>query len=328
RYDEVLADDPDNVEALSERGLLLVSVGSATVRPALAADGRASVERALALRPGSARVLFYRGLALRLEGDVGAGTGLWSEILARHLDATVEAVEPSERMRAVAAQNHTHPAITYREGRAEALPVEAGWADVVWMSRVVGHIADLTAAAAEAARVVRPGGWCVIIATFGDRDSIGGTTYVGFATDAAQQLLGSRDLVSGVVVAAEDGISQEELVARVEMMENVVEGRLYWILFMEAASRTLPAFTWLEAIDRTDLPPDQVRIAGATFSNAAVTEYMRGLEASPVLRDVTLVGVTRTQQDSLQFQSFTLVAGLEGYDTVVLEQDTNAQGGQ
>lgn len=82
RYDEVLADDPDNVEALSERGLLLISVASATDRPALAADGRASIERALELRPGSPRGLFYRGLALRLEGDDAAATEAFREALA------------------------------------------------------------------------------------------------------------------------------------------------------------------------------------------------------------------------------------------------------
>lgn len=127
--------------------------------------------------------------------------------------------------------------------------------------------------------------------------------------------------------------AQRELAARVTMMENVVEGRLYWIQFMEAASRALPPYTWLETVDREELE-DQVRIGGATFSNAAVTEYMRGLEASPLLRNVTLVGVTRTQEDSLQYQSFTLIADLEDYETVVIKPDTtsptdtNAQGGQ
>lgn len=53
------------------------------------------------------------------------------------------------------------------------------------------------------------------IATFGDEDSIGGTTYVGFEMAAAQRLLlGGPDLVSGIVVSAVDGLSQAELVDR------------------------------------------------------------------------------------------------------------------
>ncbi|MEJ7583760.1 MAG: FtsX-like permease family protein [Acidimicrobiales bacterium] len=55
------------------------------------------------------------------------------------------------------------------------------------------------------------------IATFGKDDSIGGTTYVAFTTAEAQRrLLGREDLISGVVVAAAEGVSQDELVARLE----------------------------------------------------------------------------------------------------------------
>ncbi len=68
-YDEVLADDPENLEALTERGLLLVSLGFSTQRPVLSEQGRASIEAALALDADNARALFYLGLALRLEGD-------------------------------------------------------------------------------------------------------------------------------------------------------------------------------------------------------------------------------------------------------------------
>lgn len=53
------------------------------------------------------------------------------------------------------------------------------------------------------------------VATFGDDDSIGGATYVAFTTEEAQRLLlGGTDLVSGVVVAADDSLSQGQLVER------------------------------------------------------------------------------------------------------------------
>ncbi|MGE3620452.1 MAG: ABC transporter permease [Acidimicrobiia bacterium] len=55
------------------------------------------------------------------------------------------------------------------------------------------------------------------VAAFGDRDSLGGTTYVAFAPDEAQRLLvGGTDRVSGVVVAAADGVEPAELVAALE----------------------------------------------------------------------------------------------------------------
>ncbi|HUF33802.1 MAG TPA: cytochrome c-type biogenesis protein CcmH [Acidimicrobiales bacterium] len=82
-YDGLLEDDPDNVEALGERGLLLVSLGQATGRPVLLEAGKESVERALALRPDDPRSLFYLGLALRLEGDDRGA----EDAFARALDA-------------------------------------------------------------------------------------------------------------------------------------------------------------------------------------------------------------------------------------------------
>jgi putative ABC transport system permease protein len=55
------------------------------------------------------------------------------------------------------------------------------------------------------------------IATFGDDDSIGGSTYVAFETAEAQRLLmAGPDRVTGVVVGAEDGVTQQELVRRLE----------------------------------------------------------------------------------------------------------------
>jgi putative ABC transport system permease protein len=50
------------------------------------------------------------------------------------------------------------------------------------------------------------------IATFGDADSLGPTTYAAFTLPAAQELIAGRtDVISSVLVAAEDGVSQESL---------------------------------------------------------------------------------------------------------------------
>ncbi len=81
-YDEVLADDPENTEALTERGLLLVTLGSSTQRPALGEQGRASIDQALALDPDNPRALFYLGLARRLGGDDAGATEAFTAALA------------------------------------------------------------------------------------------------------------------------------------------------------------------------------------------------------------------------------------------------------
>ena len=111
---------------------------------------------------------------------------------------------------------------------------------------------------------------------------------------------------------------QSQLIARVDVLEEVVDGRLFWIRLMETLSLHLPEYTWLEAVNQEDLPPEEIRIAGATFSNPAITAYMRGLEASPELRAVRLVGVTRALRQETPVQTFTLLATFENFDPVVI----------
>ena len=81
-YDGVLADDPQNVEALSERGLLLASLSEAAGLPRLLGSGRRSVEQALEVDPGNPRPLFYLGLIQRLEGDSEAAVATLQQALA------------------------------------------------------------------------------------------------------------------------------------------------------------------------------------------------------------------------------------------------------
>lgn len=119
--------------------------------------------------------------------------------------------------------------------------------------------------------------------------------------------------------------AQTRLAQRIEILEGVVDGRLYWLRLMETLSRTLPSYVWLEQVDRQDLGTQEIRIEGASFANAAITDYMRGLEAAPELRDVRLVEVARSRRDSIDIQRFTLVAGAEGWRTPTVGPDSTAR---
>lgn len=109
--------------------------------------------------------------ALRRVIDVGAGTGLflpmWSELGA----AEIVAVEPSAAMRAQAVGRAPDGARVV-SGTGDALPVAAGSVDIAWISAVVHHIPDLDAAAAELARVLRPGGRVLIRGFFPDTSQV------------------------------------------------------------------------------------------------------------------------------------------------------------
>jgi cytochrome c-type biogenesis protein CcmI len=81
-YDRVLDDDPDDVEALAEKGLLLLSLSQAADRPVLRSEARASLDRALAVEPTNPRTLFYLGLWHDMAGDDELAEERFQEALA------------------------------------------------------------------------------------------------------------------------------------------------------------------------------------------------------------------------------------------------------
>jgi len=97
--------------------------------------------------------------------DLGAGTGRFSDALARFSGARVVACEPSAAMRAVLHTNF--PDAWVVGGTAEAIPFPAGSFDAVWASQVVHHVRDLPAFAAGLRHVLRPRGHLLIRGGFG-----------------------------------------------------------------------------------------------------------------------------------------------------------------
>jgi demethylmenaquinone methyltransferase / 2-methoxy-6-polyprenyl-1,4-benzoquinol methylase len=113
---------------------------------------------------------WYRRQALREAGlkpgmkvvDVGTGTGLLARAAAQVVgDATrVTGVDPSPGM----LENARVPqGVRLLSGSAESIPVPDSCADFLCMGYALRHISDLSAAAAEFYRVLRPGGrLCVL----------------------------------------------------------------------------------------------------------------------------------------------------------------------
>jgi SAM-dependent methyltransferase len=95
--------------------------------------------------------------------DVGSGAGFDSFVAADQVGPSgmVIGVDMTEEMlaksRATAAKmGLAH--VEFREGLAEELPVENGWADVVISNGVINLCADKRATFSEIFRVLRPGG--------------------------------------------------------------------------------------------------------------------------------------------------------------------------
>ena len=95
--------------------------------------------------------------------DVGAGAGFDSFVAAEHVgptgrvigvDMTPEMLDKSRSTVDELGIEH----VEFRDGLAEALPVEDDWADVVISNGVFNLCADKQAVFEEAMRVLRPGG--------------------------------------------------------------------------------------------------------------------------------------------------------------------------
>ena len=97
------------------------------------------------------------------------------------------------------------------EGRAPAAD------DEVVINREAAEDASLRLGDTATVQVPAPVEVTVVgIATYGGEDSYGGTTYAAFTLEAAQRYIaGGPERLSSVLVAAEPGVSQEELVERI-----------------------------------------------------------------------------------------------------------------
>lgn len=95
--------------------------------------------------------------------DIGSGAGLDSLIAAGQVGPKGQVVgvdmtpEMLAKARASAAKSGKTN-VEFREGLAEALPVEDGWADAVISNGVLNLVPDKAAAFAEIYRVLKPGG--------------------------------------------------------------------------------------------------------------------------------------------------------------------------
>ena len=95
--------------------------------------------------------------------DVGSGAGFDSFVAAAQVDPgsrvvgvdmTPEMLEKSRSTAKILDLDN----VEFREGTAEDLPLEDGWADVVISNGVINLCADKERAFAEIFRVLRPGG--------------------------------------------------------------------------------------------------------------------------------------------------------------------------
>lgn len=94
--------------------------------------------------------------------DVGCGAGNQAIELARRFSFEVLGIDPAPRFEEAEPFEH----VTFRLGRAEAIPVPDGSADLVLCRELLYVVPDVTAALAECHRVLKPNGRAVVYQLF------------------------------------------------------------------------------------------------------------------------------------------------------------------
>jgi type IV pilus assembly protein PilN len=103
--------------------------------------------------------------------------------------------------------------------------------------------------------------------------------------------------------------TRSAVVARIEAIQAVDQGRFRSGHLLEELSRALPPDTWLTSVIRKDEGGEErIEITGVTYSNLTLTQFMTGLESSPYLEGVGLIGSNRSVVDGVDVTSFALVA--------------------
>ncbi len=93
--------------------------------------------------------------------DIGCGTGNYADALQRLSTAHIVGVDPSAGMLAHARQKNA--AVSFRQGDAAHLPLDAAAVDLVYMTDVIHHVPDIDRLFGEIARVLKPGGKACIV---------------------------------------------------------------------------------------------------------------------------------------------------------------------
>lgn len=94
--------------------------------------------------------------------DVGAGTGIWTRMLAELGFRSVTAIEPNDDMRGNGIRDSIGTPIGWRPGRGEETGLEDDSVDLVSMASSF-HWVDFDRGTEEFRRVLRPGGWFVAL---------------------------------------------------------------------------------------------------------------------------------------------------------------------
>lgn len=117
---------------------------------------------------------------------------------------------------------------------------------------------------------------------------------------------------------------QDTIQQKIGVIREVDQRRYVWPHLLDEIAAAVPQFTWLtdlasgEPADSTVAGPT-VTLQGNAGSTQALTRFMKNLEASPFVREVTLVTSEQQDVEGRTLHRFTLEARYEVPDEATIE---------
>lgn len=117
---------------------------------------------------------------------------------------------------------------------------------------------------------------------------------------------------------------QDTIRQKIGVIQEVDQRRYVWPHLMDEISSSVPPYTWLTQISSAEAadtlnPGLGMTVQGNAGSTQALTRFMKNLELSPYIRDVTLVTSEQTDVEGRAIHRFTLEAKYETPDTSAIE---------
>jgi Tfp pilus assembly protein PilN len=106
---------------------------------------------------------------------------------------------------------------------------------------------------------------------------------------------------------------QDTISRKIDIIRSVDSRRYVWSHLLDEISLAVPAHTWLAQINSSEVADSAAvgpvfTIQGNAGSTQALTRFMKNLEASVFIRDVTLITTEQEEHDGRPVQRFSLEA--------------------
>ncbi|MBX3173565.1 MAG: PilN domain-containing protein [Gemmatimonadaceae bacterium] len=155
------------------------------------------------------------------------------------------------------------------------------------------------------------------------------------ATLEEQQRVAVQDSTRFAAVLAQRSAAeaQRDAILRQIAVISALDGdRFIWPHIMDEIARALPTYTWLRSVTQAsstapitpelaasgEVPPLSIRVIAYTVDIQAVTIFMRQLEASPFLANVTLGPTDQATTDGKEVRQFQLDMQFEKPDATAI----------